>query len=504
MKTKTALGTLLISIIMIGLMAPLAKADTLVRTDFEQESFAKTVDFCDYVRAYATLHGIPQPDNFDKWHADMYMTYVNTSGIKLLYAGLEDITTDESAYLRIPMQSFIMHYKTNQAKRDVILASTFLMLMAFNDTASSLYPDSPDRNDVLFASFSLGFDLSELGETLPVLNSKTETIPLTHSEDKLEWEWGMKYTNLTALWWETWIDPNNPRFRNGWPVGLTVYDELTFTYKLTIDPVTGTATLQENHVIGRMRHLFVGILPIAWVYYNSTGTYGMGGKKLSNNTIHDYIQNHGLKMSIINFQTSVLADHETYSQTQAGQNVTDTETEITDTSIDTYADDGEKIFNADFGTKKNYNLYNYTDDPTETTFDTYDSTARTAKIAGYAGNGGLFAYHIGLMKFLPAVVVHMYPGLALKAASTIANMSRANYFYIMAYPEYSGYKVEHDPTFTAYIATASDATPPPSASPSDGPSDPFDQATGGGLLIIALIAIIVGIGIAVFVAKRKR
>ena len=103
----------------------------------------------EYVRAYATLNGIPQPDNFDKWHANMYMTYVNTSGLKLLYAGLEEITTDESTYLRIPMQSFIMHYKTNQNNRDVILASTFLMLMAFNDTATSLYPDSPDKNDVL-------------------------------------------------------------------------------------------------------------------------------------------------------------------------------------------------------------------------------------------------------------------------------------------------------------------------------------------------------------------
>ena len=495
MKTKNALGTLLISIIMIGLMAPLAKADTLDRTDFEQESFAKTVDFCDYVRDYAALHGIPEPANFDKWHANMYMTYVNTSGLKLLYAGLEDITTDESTYLRIPMQSFIMHYKTNQNNRDVILASTFLMLMAFNDTATSLYPDSPDKNDVLFASFSLGFDLSELDETLPVLNSNTETIPLTHSEDKLEWTWGMKYTNLTALWWQTWIDPGNPRFQNGWPVGLTVYDELTFTYKLTIDPDAGTATLQENHVIGRMRHLFVGILPAIWVYYNSTGNYGMFGRKLSNETIHDYIQNHGLKMSIINFQTSVTADHETYSQTQSGQNVTDTETEVTDTSIDTYADDGEKIFNADFGTKKTYNLYNYTADPTETTFDTCESTARTAQITGYAGNGGLFAYHIGLMKFLPAVVVHMYPALAAKAASTIANMSRANYFYTIAYPEYSGYRVEHDPTLTAYIATESIVTPEPSGL--------FDGATGGGLIIILIIVVVVGIGLAVFVARRK-
>ncbi len=106
--------TFLIFIASIGLVLPLARAESLVKTDFEQESFAKTVDYFDYVRAYATLNGIQTPQDFEKWHANMYMTYVNTSGIKLLYAGLEDITTDESTYLRIPMQSFIMHYKTRK------------------------------------------------------------------------------------------------------------------------------------------------------------------------------------------------------------------------------------------------------------------------------------------------------------------------------------------------------------------------------------------------------
>jgi hypothetical protein len=487
MKTKTPLGTALAAIILLGLMAPLVKADTLVNTDFEQESFSKTVDYMEYVRAYATLNGIPQ-EGFAKWHANMYMTYVNNSGLKLLYAGLEEITTDESSYLRIPMQSFIMAYKTNENNRDVILASTFLMLMAFNETANTIFPNSPDTSDTLFASFSLGFDLSKLGKTLPVLNSKTETIPLTHEGNT--WTWGMRYTNLTALWWQTWINPNNPHFQNSWPVGLTVYDELTFTYKLTIDPEAGTATLQENHVIGRMRHLFVGIIPLAWTYYNSTGTYGMLGRKLSDDTIHDFIHDNGLEMSIINFQTSVMADHETYSETASGQSVTDAETEVTDTSIATYADDGEKIFNADFGTKKDYNLYNYTADPSESSYDTYEATTRTARIAGFAGNGGLFALHIGLMKFLPAVVVHMYPALFAKAVSTIANMSRANYFYITAYPEYSGYRVEHDPTFTAYIAASNSM-----------PAQP--PAGAGGIIIIAIIIVAVGIGVTALLARRK-
>jgi hypothetical protein len=487
MKNNSFFGAVLVCIAFISVVAPLASADTLMKTDFEKESFAKTdVDYFDYVRAYATLHGIPT-GGYEKWHANMYMTYINNSGLKLLYAGLEDITTDESTYLRIPMQSFIMHYKTNENNRDVILASTFLMLMAFNETSAGR-PDSPDRNDILYASFSLGFDLSDLGKTLPVLNSKTETIPLEPTAEN-QWTWGMRYSNLTALWWQTWIDPNNPRFQNSWPVALTVYDELTFTYKLTISPSTGIATLEENHVIGRMRHLFVGLIPLLWVYYNSTGNYGMLGRKLSDVTIYDYIQKNNLKMSIVNFQTSIMADHETYSTTPDGQNVEDSEIAVSDTSIDTYADDGEKIFSTKFQTKPTYNLYNFTDDQTETEYDTYYANATTAKIVGFAGNAGLFSLHMGLMKFLPLVVVHMYPALFAKATSTISDLSRANFFYTIAYPEYSGYRIEHDPTFTAYIA-----------SPATNPSLP----SAGGLLVLASVIVAIGIVIVVLIALRKK
>jgi hypothetical protein len=491
MKNKRLIGFLFAGMALFAVLTPLVSAETLVKSDFEQESFAKTVDYYDYVRAYATLNGIQTPDNFDDWHANMYMTYVNVSGLKLLYAGLENITFGDEGYLRIPMQSFIMHYRTNENNRDVVLAQTFLMLMAFNETETSLFADSPDMNDVLYASFSLGFDLSAYGAVRPVLNSKTEIIPLTHSDDGLTWSWGMKYTNLTALWWRTWIDPSNPRFENSWPLAITTYDELTFTYALTIDPAAGTATLQENHVIGRMRDLIVGVLPLLWTYYNSTGHYGQLGRKLNDETIYDFISNNNLKMSIINFQTSVMADHETYSETPSGQNVTDTETTVTDTSINTFADDGEKIFNADFGTKKTYKLYDYVTDPTESTFNTYNSNARTAQIQGFAGNAGLFTYHIGLMKFLPLVVVHMYPALFAKAASTIANMSKANYFSIISYPEYSGFRIEHDPTFTAYIAT-SETTTATTGTP-----------IGSGLTFVILIIVVLIIVVAVLALRHK-
>ena len=492
MKIKNLTAILLISIALFSIIAPSVRAvATLTKEDFLKDSFSKTVDFFDYVRTYAANNNITVPPAAQKYHAYLYTNYINTSGLHLFYAGLDNVTFGNEAALRIPMQSFIMHYKTNERTRDVILTSTFLMLLAFNETGNSIYPDSPDIHDTLWASFSLGFDLSALNATIPFLNSKTETIPLTHSDDKLTWQWGMKYTNVTALWWQTWIDPIYPHFDSNWPIALTVYDELTFTYKLTIDPTAHTATLTENHIIGRMRQLLVGIIPLLWVHYNSTGKYGMLGNRLSGETIYDYIQNNGIKMTIVNFQTSILADRETYSQTPTGQNVTNTETAISDTSIGTYADDGEKISEANFGTKKTYNLFNYTADPTETDYTTYNATARTAKAAGYAGNAGLFSYHIGLMRFLPLVVVHMFPRLYMRALSTITNMSKANYFYVIGYQTYSGYRVEHDPTLTVYLTTE---TPTP---------DILNPQKLGGILLIGIIAIVIIIAAALVLRRRK-
>jgi hypothetical protein len=169
--------------------------------------------------------------------------------------------------------------------------------------------------------------------------------------------------------------------------------------------------------------------------------------------------------------------------------VTDTETPVTDTSISTYTDDGEKISDADFGAKNTYKLFNYTSDQTEQNYTINQVTARTAKAAGFAGNAGLFMYHLGLMKFLPLVVAHMYPGLYARARETITNMSRANYFYIIGYGNYSGYRVEHDPTLTVYLSTSTTATTsPPNATE---------------IIIVGTVAAIIIVAAAMILRRRK-
>ena len=491
MKFKILVGALLVACLSTTLVAVPVSADDLLKTDFQKESFAKTVDYFDYARAWALLHGLPKPQNY--WHAYVYMTYVNKTGLQMLYAGLQNISLADQAFFTIPMQTLLLHYKTENNSRDALVASSFLMLMGFNDTTGSIYPDSPDKNDTLWASFSFGLNLKQVfpNATFPAFNSKCEIFPLTHSEDKLTWKWGMKYTNLTALWTKTYITEENET-ETSRPWGLATYDELTFNYTLSIDPDTHTETITQDHVIGRMRDLwtFWGwffVWPL-YNHYNSTGCYRYG-KKVSNETVYEFLHKHGVKMSIVEFQTSVMLDRDTYSTSSTGQNVTDNEVFVSNSSISTYADDGEKIFKAAFGVKENYNLFNYTEDQTENTSHTYNAVARTTEIGGYARNRELFKFHRNFARYLPLILVHMYPQLYQRAKETIANMTRADYLFLISYPNYSGYRIEHDPLYTVYFA------PTTTAEPTAGPKL-------GALIVIAAIAGII-IAAAIVILKRK-
>ncbi len=486
LRHKILLGISLVACLSATLAVipiPVSAAE-LLKTDFQKESFAKTVDYFDYARAWALLNGLPEPQNY--WHAYVYMTYVNKMGLQMLYAGLRNISLANEAYLTIPMQSLFLHYKTENNSRDALIASSFLMIMGFNDTANSIYPDSPDRNDTLWASFSFGINLKQMfpNADFPAFNSKSEVLPLTSSEDGLTWKWGMKYTNLTALWTTTSImNENETKTNNPW--GLATYDELAFNYTLSIDPATHKATINQDHVIGRMRDLwaFFGFLPIR---YNSTGCYILG-IKVSNETVYEFLHKRNVKMSIVDFQTSIMLDRSTYSTSSTRENVTDNEVLVSNSSVSTYADDGEKIIDASFGVKETYNLYNYTEDPTESTPHTYNAVARTARIGGYARNRNLFEFHRKFARYLPLFLVHMYPKLYQRAKETITNMTRADYLYLVSYPNYSGYKIEHDPLYTIYFAPATTGT---------------SGSSLGGLIGVAAIAGVIVLA-AVIILRRK-
>jgi len=484
----------LIILLLFGSTLPVLAIDTLKPSDFQLESWNKQIDFFNYVREYANLHGQnPPPDNS---HAYLNLAYVNVSGLQMLSAGLLNITDEDNA-LTIPIQTTMMSYTSRDGLKDIVTASSFVMLMAFNETANTIHDQFPDKNDTLYASFTLGYDLGELfGESQrPDLNSGTEVIPLESSPDGLTWTWGMKYTDLAALWWKTSIDPKNPT-HDARPIALTIYDELTFTYKLEINSDTGEAILSTNYTIGRMRDLWVFwwliLLPVS-VHYNSTGCYKLNGDQISEETIHDFLHSQGIKLSTVNFQATVILDHTAYFES-SGENVTDAEMDVDGSSIEGFADDGEKVFEANFTTKDQYNLFNYTLDNTENAFETYDTIPRICKIAGFARNP-IFMVHTSLMRLIPEVLASMRPDLYEQAQDHLLDMNYADYFYLTSYPTYDGYRIEHDPTITAYCHLTTNELQP---------ENPAAQGIGIVAIAALLIALVVIVGVVVAIVLRKK
>ena len=475
MQRKTFLGTMLVLLFALTIaMKPTSAVDTLAPSDFKKESFSKTLDFLDFVRNYTTV-----PPNL---HAYLYQTYINVGGFQLYYSGLINITAGNLT-LTLPVQSFIEHYKTPKGK-DVLTSSSFLMLLAFNETPTSRFTDSPDINDILYASFTLGWDMDSItGSTgKPNLNSTTIVTPLTSSADKTEWNWGMKYTNLAALWWYIDINPLHPGLKILLPLALTTYEELAFKYKLIINQAEHTAKVEASYEIGRMTNLW---LPFSSEFKNSTGTYStQTGAKTGNETIYQYIDNQHIKMSIVLFQNSLVLDHRTKSINEANSaNVTDAEQDVSNGAIATETEDNEKIFEANFGTKQTYTLYNSTSEQTQ---GPYNAVTRTVPRLGYAKNP-LFSMHVALLKYVPLIVQHIAPNMFNTAKDRMLNMTYADYFYVTSYPEYSGFKVTHDPTYIAYIAPATTGVTPPNLF---------------GIMLIGIIIVVIVAAAALLLRRR--
>lgn len=488
MKLKTILGFFLILSISASTALPIF-GDELLKEDFQKESFAKTVDYFDYARAWAHLHGMEKPP--ESWHANVYVAYVNKTGLQLLYSGLYNVSLADRAFLTIPTQSILMRYKTEENSRDVLVASSFLMLMGFNDTSDSIYDDSPDKNDTLWSSFSFGLNLKQMFPNLelPSFNSESKIYQLTSYDSGLTWKWGMKYSNLTALWITTQIAEGENETDIGMPWGLVTYDELTFNYTFTIDPENHKATLSQDHVIGRMRDLWVFggwflVFPV-YNHYNSTGCYRYE-EKVSNETIYQFLDSNEIKMSIVEYQTSVMLERDTYSTSSTGENVADSEVFVSDSVVTTYAEDGEKILESSFNLKKSYNLFDYSEDPGEETSQSYIALTRTTNASSYVENEDLFKYQRNFAKYLPLILVHMYPKMFQKANETVTDSTRADYFFIISYPNYSGYRIEHDPLYTFYYA--------PTQIPSTG------MQIKNIVIIAALMVIIV---IAIVILRRR-
>ena len=79
---------------------------------------------------------------------------------------------------------------------------------------------------------------------------------------------------------------------------------------------------------------------------------------------------------------------------------------------------------------------------------------RTVNVRAWAGNP-VFWFQNRFMGFLPLFVANVDPGLIQQAKSGLKDFMVSDYLYIISYPTWSGYKIVHDPDYTAFYTPAS-------------------------------------------------
>ena len=419
-------------------------------TDFQAQSFSKVVDYYDYVRQYAATNNVSDI-LIQNQHAYIHTNYINVGGFQLFYAGLLN-ATHNNMNVTIPIQTVFEHFKTPQGQ-DAITASSFLSLVAFTENGTTdVYPNTPDRGDSVYASFSLGYTLSAFGtHPVPTYVANSQIIPLTSTSSN-HWTWGLNYTNLNAIWWRIYPDPLLPLWDSSTPRAFAQYSQLSFSYALALDPSAKTATLTTSYTVGKMTDLYLLTATPQVLHLNATGTYNLNGQSRGTQTVYQYLAQSGYKLSIVQSHMAVLASTTTSDNTDSGSSVdNNSESDVTHTGVNTVASDNERVFRTDFGAKPSYQLYNYTSG----TQTNYNVTARTANRPAWGGNPVYAGVQNVFMSFLPVFVYHVDPTLFKAARTGMANFQVASYLYIISYPTWSGYKIVNDPEYTAYYQPAS-------------------------------------------------
>jgi hypothetical protein len=160
------------------------------------------------------------------------------------------------------------------------------------------------------------------------------------------------------------------------------------------------------------------------------------------------------KLSIVLANKAIIASHTVSDKDGSGASVDSSSTDVTHTSVTTAADDGDKLFQANFGVKPTYKLYNYTADSSESAYSTNNVNARTVDVHGWGGNP-VFGFQNRFMGFLPLFVANVAPGLIQQAKAGMVSFTTSDYFYVISYPAWGGYRILHDPDYTAFYTPAS-------------------------------------------------
>ncbi len=355
----------------------------------------------------------------------MIMSYVNHSSeagsFEAGLLALGEITT-ENGTVTLPYQLFMMHF-TTPTGREYFVASILAFLYAYNDSnPQNNYPDEDE--DLLFI---IPFGAAVANETWA---PEVSAIPATDLEPG-HYRFGISYSNLYALmipaqhlalimalrWTAFFV-----------PIIIARFSELTITYDIQVNSTSGEITTETHYTIGQVTELYLFIFGIPFELDPSQITEEIGI---------------GVTHLVAVVGTNYNVEEGNTSPNPASQWI---QTNITDPQ------GRERALG--LGVQGSYDLYN----ETSATYFAQDLPAYSWILEPSGPDLLLVLWQLPLTIDLVTTFAYAlsssiqsqyeHPLDLLEHATN--RLSGGAFWYSIAFPQFRGLRVEHDPVYTAY------------------------------------------------------
>lgn len=397
-----------------------------------------------------------------------FVNYENVSAFLLALNMVEN----ENGSGNVPFQLFGIHYFTPEGN-EVFIGAVFAFLMAFDDTYNGTGPGQnglPDPgNEKVYYIIPFGI-AAALDEAYPpeVEVQAVEKLGEGH------YRFGIQYRNLYAFVTENFLA--SALFATGW---IAKFSELTVTYEVTMDPDSGEVRAETWYTIGEVTELWLILLGIPIPA-----------------DPHNLPENMGL--SVVHFVTVFTSKYQGASGNTTGSTIDpDINAPVDEDIVLKVGDDSERAL--EVGTRGTFDLINETTD--YVIRDDEDAMnaivgARLVDLVLVAWQLGFAAGAMSIFAYaLSDYVQSVYDGPLDLAERSLSPTNEDGFnayplWYAVSFPQWNGYRVVHDPVYTAYTSF-------------EAPSEEGVGANASGLIVLMMIIVIVAVVVVAYAMRRR-
>jgi len=367
-------------------------------------------------------------------NATFVISYVNYNDVQAFLVAFKNID-NESGSGTLPYQMYGMHYFTPEGN-EVFIGALFAFLMVYNDTNGNNIPnpDVPNNEQIFYViPFGIGKTLNESDSYAPVV-----TPIQAQKVGKGHYKFGMKYENLYAFVSQnplaSWI------FKTGW---IAKFSELTITYEVTIDDETGEVKTETFYTIGQVTELWAFLLGIP---------FQTDPSELSDT----------LGLSAVHFVTIFTSNYKITGET-SGNTISPSATELADENISiAVGNKDERAFAIRF-----MGDFDLIDEDSGNTIEE-DNPAYNILLQAKLTDLSLVWWQLGFSAAIFSVFAYGLSEHVQDKYSSPRDLAQRSLnlfnpdgfgvsalWYAVCFPSWNGYRVVHDPVYTAYFGEPS-------------------------------------------------